>query len=122
MRAQLLYFNGVEMPTPYYCQYLNEKIWSTNTGRGANGLLVGDIVTIKKKLVLKWRGLKSREVASLNAYISNANLPFFTVSLLDETYTWHTYTVYAGTPSYESYSWNADYQFTKEMAVDLIEQ
>ncbi|MBR1862896.1 MAG: hypothetical protein IJ806_02245 [Ruminococcus sp.] len=122
MKAELLYFDGVEMPTPYYCSYGNEKIWSKNTGRGSNGLLVGDIVTIKKKLILKWRGLSPSEVALLNEYITNINRPFFNVSLLDETYRWQSYTMYAGTPAYESYSWNEKFKFCKEMNVDLIEQ
>ncbi len=45
----MLKFDG-EMPVPADLQVQNNKIWSDNTGRSANGKLVGDMVCIKEEV------------------------------------------------------------------------
>ncbi len=38
----MLKFDGVEMPVPADLQVQDNKIWSDNTGRSANGKFVGE--------------------------------------------------------------------------------
>lgn len=95
-----LKFDNLDMPTPSEVSFTNNKLWSENTGRGANCLLVGDIIGIKKTISFKWFGLTGEEVRSINNFISNQNKPFFTATLLDETFTEKSYTVYANDPTY----------------------
>lgn len=116
-----LRFDGVAMPTPSEIRIENNKIWSDNTGRSANGRLVGDMICIKKKIYITWVHLTGTEVDMINAYISNINRPFFDVTIIDETFNYSTYLVYAGDVSYDVLSWDGDLQFTKNVTVNLIE-
>lgn len=118
-----VYFNGIEMPTPASIEYSNNKLWSQNTGRStATGLNVGDIITIKKKLVISWTWLTGEQTELLNSFISNVNIPSFTVDIIDEAFVRHSYVMYAGTPIYKQYSWNEKFQLVQSLNVDLIEQ
>ncbi len=110
------------MPTPAEVSFTNNKLWSENTGRGANCLLVGDMIGVKKTISLKWFGLTGREVRQINDFISSQDKPFFTVTLLDETFAEKTYTVYAGDPTYEVWGWNEKRRLIKGIAVNLIER
>jgi len=118
----MLKFDGVEMPVPADLQVQDNKIWSDNTGRSANGMFVGDMVCIKKKLIISWVHLTGEETAKLNEYISNVDSPFFSITLLDETFQESTFDVYAGDPTYEVFGWDENKQFCKGVAVDLIMQ
>lgn len=112
-----------DMPIPYSVGYSQNKIWSENAGRGTStGASVGDIVTIKRKLVIKWQYRSGAEIALLNSWVSNRNIPFFQVRVLDETFNWVAFTCYAGDTNAEAYSWNSEFQLVKTFDVDLIEQ
>lgn len=117
-----LKFNGEVMPTPAEITFTNNKIWSENTGRSATCLLVGDLKTIKKTISIVWTHLNGEQIAQVNRYISNVYSPFFSVTVIDETFQESTYTVYAGDPTYEILSWDSPLQFTKNVSVNLIEQ
>lgn len=117
-----LKFDGVTMPTPSDIKFENNKIWSENTGRSANGYLVGDIIGIKKKILITWTHLNGDQVDLINSYISNVYRPFFDVEVIDETFTSRTYNVYAGDVSYDTLSWDGNMQFTKNVTVNLIER
>lgn len=117
-----LKFDNADMPTPAEVSFTNNKLWSENTGRGANCLLVGDMIGVKKTISLKWFGLTGGEVRQINDFISSQDKPFFTVTLLDETFAEKTYTVYAGDPTYEVWGWNEKRRLIKGIAVNLIER
>lgn len=121
MTTDGLKFDGVVMPTPSDVKFENNKIWSDNTGRSADGRLVGDIICIKKKIYITWTHLNGSQVDLINSFISNQSRPFFDVTVLDETFTYNTYNVYAGDVSYETLSWDGGMQFTKNVTVNLIE-
>ena len=112
-----------DMPVPYSMGYSENKIWSENAGRSTStGTSVGDIVTIKRKLVLKWQYQTGTDIAAIKSWVSNVNLPFFQVRVLDDTFNYAEFTVYAGDMQSEAYSWNEKYQLIKTFNVDLIEQ
>ena len=55
-QTQPLVIGGVAMP-PLKAEGLTitkEKVWSSNTGRAADGNMIGDLVTIKYKLQCEW--------------------------------------------------------------------
>lgn len=97
-----------------------ERIWSANTGRAANGLMIGDIIAYKYKLSCEWPPLTRAQVAIIDAALSHS---FFNVQFLDPaTNTQVSRTFYAGTPSYPVYSYYGGVKTYSGVAVDLIEQ
>jgi hypothetical protein len=122
--VQKLYFNSTEIPAPADggVKFKNNKIWSNNTGRSSNCVMVGDIRAIKKTISLSWFNLTPAQVATINSFISNIGRPFFNVTMFDETYTPTVFSVYAGDPSYEIWGWDERRQLVKGLAVDLVEQ
>ena len=117
----MLKFEDVQMPEPKSLTVSPEKIWSSNTGRGDNGKMVGDVVAIKTTLKIEWAVLSSEQISKIDKYLST---PFFKCTFLNprkgnaET----TITVYAGTPAYPVYSYVKGYPEYVGIAVDLIEQ
>lgn len=92
----------------------SEKIWSSNTGRVASGKMTGDIVAIKKKLVVQWPPLTENQKNALDTAVSDA---FFPV-----TYKGRTYTMYGGSPTYQLYSMAKGLPRYYGVSVELIEQ
>ncbi len=119
-----LKFGGEVMPAPADegVSITNNKIWSENAGRTSNCLMVGDIRAIKKTISLQWFHLTPEQVKLINSYISSVSNAFFKVTLLDETFEEHTYTVYAGDLTYEVWGWDKNRRLCKGVAVDLVEQ
>lgn len=112
-----------DMAIPYSMGYSENKLWSENAGRStATGMSVGDIITIKRKLVLKWQYREGGEIAAIKSWVSNRNIPYFQVKVLDDTFNCAVFTVYAGDIQSEAYSWNSKFQLIKTFNVDLIEQ
>lgn len=119
---EYLKFGDTEIAVPTTFTIDKKKIMSDNAGRTANCKMVGDIRAIKKTVTLKWYHLTGEETAKLNEYISNVDSPFFSITLLDETFQESTFDVYAGDPTYEVFGWDENKQFCKGVAVDLIMQ
>lgn len=122
MKKAKMKFGANEITAPTTVTFTNNKLWAGNTGRSASGLMVGDIITIKKTISLTWEKISADEVKIINNYISSPDNSFFTITLLNEEFEEHTYTVYASDPTYEIWGWNKNRQFVKQLAVDLIEQ
>lgn len=122
MKSNGLKFEEETVATPAEITFCNNKIWSGNAGRTANCLMVGDIRAIKKTVTIKWYHLTGEQTAQINKYISNVDSPFFSITLLDETFQESTFDVYAGDPTYEVFGWDENKQFCKGVAVDLIMQ
>jgi hypothetical protein len=97
-----------------------EKIWSSNTGRAANGEMIGDIIGVKHTLSCEWPPLTRENVTAIDAAISPA---FFNVTFLDPaTNAAKTIRCYAGSPVYPVYSYKAGVKTYSGVAVDLIEK
>lgn len=120
--AQPLVIGGVTMPTLKQngLTITKEKIWSSNTGRAADGNTIGDLVAIKYKLQCEWPPLSREDTAKIDTAVSPA---FFTVNFLDPgSNTRITKIFYAGTPTYPVYSYvNGIFTYIG-VKVDLVEK
>lgn len=97
-----------------------EKIWSKNTGRAADGGMLGDIVAIKTKLEVELCKMSDEEAAAFDAVISQA---FFSATFRNpRTGKTETQTVYASSPPYPVYSYVDGYPRYVGVKVSLIMQ
>lgn len=105
----------------------DEKIWSADTGRNVKGKMVGTIIAIKKTISLTWNSMRPSEYDALEAYLSNKNRPFATITL--EGYNGAgTYTGYFSSPTYEHRRGNygasngGNLYFYTGVSVEFVEQ
>lgn len=111
--------NGTELPAPTEISVDDEIIWSSNTGRVASGNMVGDVVTEKKNLTIKWGVLQESEIALIK---NNLITGFFPFSFRDNGVDL-TVTVYRGTLSKEVIGYLGDGIFWYKCAqVKIIQQ
>lgn len=97
-----------------------EKIWSKNTGRAANGEMVGDLIAIKYTLKCSWPPLTREQAVVIDKAVSPA---FFNVAFLDPgTNTKVTKRFYAGAPAYPVYTYRKGVKTYQGVAVDLIQK
>lgn len=96
-----------------------EKVWSKNTGRAANGDMIGDVVAVKYTLHCEWPPLSKADAAEINTAVSPA---FFSVTFTDIGGTRITKTFYAGTPIYPVYSYVNGVKTYQGVTVDLIQK
>lgn len=96
-----------------------EKIWSKNTGRAADGSMIGDIIKIKYTLQCEWPPLNKRDAAIIDKAMSPA---FFDATFTDIGGSRVTKKFYAGTPTYPVYSYVEGIKTYQGVVVDLIEQ
>lgn len=117
----MLKFDGVSMPEPSEVSVSPEKIWSSDTGRGDNGEMVGDLVAIKLTVKLVWKVLSAEQTKLLDQYLSK---PFFNCTFLNprKGNKEETIKVYAGTPTYPAYSYVNGLPEYVGTGVDLIEK
>jgi hypothetical protein len=112
--------DGVTMPTPAISGLTikKEKIWSNNTGRVANGDMVGDLIAIKYTLEITWPMLSRADTAKIDAAISPA---FFNVTFTDPgSNSRITKRCYSNTPSYPVYSYVDGVKTYKGVGATLI--
>lgn len=112
------------MPTPKLegVTLGTQKIWSKNTGRTANGTMVGDIIALKKTISIEFPPLDAKNIELLESVLSNKSLPFFTVSVFDGVTEIISKKVYADAPSYKIYSFAEGIRFYTGYKVELIER
>ena len=97
-----------------------EKIWSKNTGRAANGEMVGDLIAIKYTLKCSWPPLTREQAVVIDKAVSPA---FFNVTFLAPgTNTKVTKRFYAGAPAYPVYTYRKGVKTYQGVAVDLIQK
>ena len=121
-RDDSIVIDGVTLPTPKKegLTVTREKIWSSKTGRGTTGEMLGDLVCIKTKLQISWPPLTREQVALIDARVS---APYFSITYSDPaTNARKTITAYAGTPSYPVYSYVDGVKTYHGVAVDIIEK
>lgn len=96
------------------------RIWSSKTGRTANGNMKGDIVAYKDTLKIVFSPLSDTQAALLENAVHPA---FFKVTYQNPgTGKTRTGTFYTGTPSYPVYSYVDGYPRYVGVGIELIEQ
>lgn len=77
----ILTANGVALPAPVEIIVNDEIIWSSSTGRAADGTMLGDVIAEKKNISVKWGVLKAQDVKKIS---KNVKAGFFTLRFEDE--------------------------------------
>lgn len=57
--------SGIAMPEPTSFKVSDEIIWSSNTGRGTDGKMKGDVIAKKQTLEITWEFLRESELATI---------------------------------------------------------
>lgn len=125
LKLSSLAINGVTMPAPQApggMTIKQEKIWSENTNRSADGTMLGTIIAIKTTVEIKWVAMTPDDVATLEAAVSDVDNPFVPVTYTDQTGQTSTITVYFGTPSYTCFDWIGGQWMVTDVAVEGIQQ
>lgn len=119
MAKRILWSGGTVLPAPVEISVNDEIIWSSNTGRTANGTMAGDIVAEKKTVNIKWGVLTESELAVIKRVMTAGFFPFsFHDDGIDITI--HSY---RGTLSKEQIGWLGDGVFYyKSASVSVIQQ
>lgn len=116
----VLEIDGKAMPPVKSLSISREPIWSKNTGRGADGSMIGDVVAQKITLKVVFVPLSDEQAASLDAAIRPA---FFNVKFKNpSTGNMETKTMYAGSPTYPVYSYVSGLPRYVGAGVDIIEK
>ena len=120
--AYKLTINGYTPPAVTKSGYslTKNKIWSSNTGRGATGKMLGDIIARKYTLRAQWAKLTQTQLTSLeNAIGSDA---FFSVTFVNEKGANTTKTFYGADPTYTVKKFVNGVAVYENVSIELIEQ
>lgn len=108
---------GIALPDPVSISIDDEIIWSEDTGRTLNGLMVGDVVTEKKKVNIEWGILKQSEVDKIKEYLVSG---FFAVRFPELNI---TLSAYRGTISAEHIGKLGDgFYWYRKVSVGIVER
>ena len=111
---------GKKMPPVKELSITREPIWSKNTGRSANGSMMGDIVAYKTKLQVTFVPLSDSQAAALAAATRPA---FFNVKYHDpEDNEQKTSKMYAGSLPFKVYSYADGFPRYVGTQISLIEK
>ena len=64
---EILRAGGIVLPAPVSMTINDELIWTSDTGRLMNGLMVGEVVAEKKNVSLKWGILTEAEMSQIRS-------------------------------------------------------
>lgn len=107
--------SGSALPSPVDIGTADETIWSSGTGRNASGYMVGDLITEKKTVSIKWGMLTQTELNKIKSCLPSG---FFSVQVLGQSLT-----VYRGTIQSEFLGKLSDgISYYKSTSVTLIQQ
>lgn len=120
----MLYINNILMPEPKLngVSIKKEKVWSKNTTRTSNAVMIGDIVRIIRTGSIEWPTLTHNQVRMIENEISNTEKSFVPVKYIDEKGDIASFQAYFGTPSYQLYSWADGISVVNSAKVDFIEK
>lgn len=113
-----LIINGVTIVTPKSFQVSIQDI-DGETGRDANGNMVRDRVTTKRKLDCEWGFLTQSEMSTLLSSVTNE---FFSVSYPDPIIGQTTKTFYVGDRSSPAYSFSEKLKPWSGLKMNFIER
>lgn len=112
--------DGVTMPPLQSLTIDKKRIWSSKTGRTANGSMKGDIVAYKDTLNIVFVPLSNEDSEKLDKAIHSA---FFNVEYIDPgTGKTRKAKFYADAPSYPVYSYADELPRYVGVGISLIEQ
>lgn len=115
----ILTAGDVELPAPVSLSVNDEVIWSSNTGRSANALMVGDVVGEKKTVSVKWGILTETEVKKIKDNLRSGFLP---VTFRDAGVEL-TISAYRGTLQKEAMGYIGDgIYYYRSVSVEIVEQ
>ena len=120
--AYKLTINGYSPPAVTRSGYsvTKNKIWSSNTGRGATGKMLGDIIATKYTIRAQWNKLTQSQLTALeNAIGSKA---FFSVTFVNEKGVQTTKTFYSADPTYTTKKFVNGVAVFENVSIELIEQ
>lgn len=116
----VLEIGGKEMPPVKSITVTAEKIWSSKTGRTANGDMKGDLIAIKLKAQIVFTPLSDEQNALVDAAISPA---YFSAKFRNpRNGKIETHTMYASSSTYPVYSYVDRLPRYVGTGVDLVEQ
>lgn len=96
----MLKINGVAIATPKSYEVIVQDL-DGETNRNANGDLVRDRISVKRKIQLEWPPLTQSEISALLTAVSDV---FFTVTFPDPQLGVITRTMYVGDRTSQAYS------------------
>lgn len=96
----MLKINGVAIATPKSYEVIVQDL-DGETNRNANGDLVRDRISVKRKIQLEWPPLTQSEISTLLTAVSSV---FFTVTFPDPQLGVITRTMYVGDRTSQAYS------------------
>lgn len=120
--AYKLTINGYSPPPVIRGGYSVTKntIWSSNTGRSANGTMLGDIIARKYTVRAQWNKLTQTQLTSLANSIGSS--AFFPVTFVDEKGAQITKTFYSADPTYTTKKYVNGVAIYENVSIELIEQ
>lgn len=81
MARKILWSGNTTLPSPTQISVNDEIIWSSNTGRAANGDMIGDVIAQKKNISIQWGVLTEAELAVIKSVMIAG---FFPISFRDD--------------------------------------
>lgn len=114
----------VTMPAPAHSgmAIADEPVWSSNTGRGATGMMSGDIVAWKTTIDMDFPPLSYSDSKLIRDTLKNAG-EFFDVRYRDfSTSAWEEKTVYTANLPRTLYSLAQGIRYHTGVKVQLVEQ
>lgn len=81
-----------------------EKVWSTDTGRSTTGMMMGEIVALKRTFKIDLIPITKTEYERIESVVTDTAHPFFTATVNDGVKTYSNYTVYAASTSNSVYN------------------
>ena len=76
MAKKILWSGNITLPSPDQITVNDEIIWSSNTGRAASGMMIGDIVAEKKNISIRWGILTESELMLIKQVMIAGIFPF----------------------------------------------
>ena len=119
MAKKRLWSGSAVLPAPESMSINDQIIWSANTGRSASGNMIGDVITEKKDITIKWGILTETELATIKKIMVAG---FFPISFRDDGVDL-TITTYRGTLTKEVLGYIGDGIFYyKSASVTIVQK
>lgn len=110
---------SVALPEPTEISTGDEIIWSSNTGRVADGSMAGDVVAEKQTINIKWGILTESEVATIKSSLAPG---FWPITFRDAGISL-TISAYRGTLTKEHLGYIGDgVYYYRSVSVSIIQQ
>lgn len=119
MEKKILWSGSITLPAPTQMKIDDEIIWSSNTGRSASGVMIGDVIAQKKNVSITWGILTETELALIKKVMIAG---FFPISFRDDGIDM-TISSYRGTLSKDALGYIGDGIFYyRSASVNIIQK